>query len=50
MSRKSNQPIRKEINPAYFTGRTRAEAEALILWPPDVKSQLTEKHLDAGKD
>ena len=24
-------------------GRTDAEAETPILWPPDVKSQLTEK-------
>ena len=25
-------------------------AEAPILWPPDVKSQLNGKNLDAGKD
>ena len=25
-------------------------AETTILWPPDVKSQLTGKYLDAGKD
>ena len=31
-------------------GRTVAEAEALVLWPPDVKSWLTGKYLDAGKD
>ena len=31
-----------------FTGRTDAEAEAPILWPPDVKS--IRKELDAGKD
>ena len=30
--------------------RTVAEAEALTLWPPGVKSQLTGKHSDAGKD
>ena len=30
--------------------RTDAEAEAPILWPPDVKSQLIGKDLDAGKD
>ena len=29
---------------------TDAEAEALVLWPPDVKSQLTGKDPDAGKD
>ena len=33
-----------------FTGRTDAEAEAPILWPPDVKSQFTGKDPDAGKD
>ena len=27
-----------------------AEAETPILWPPDAKSQLTEKDPDAGKD
>ena len=27
-----------------------AEAEALILWPPDSKSQLIGKDPDAGKD
>ena len=30
-----------------FTGRT--DAEVPILWPPDVKRQLTGKDLDAGK-
>ena len=33
-----------------FTGRTDAEAEAPILWPPDVKNWLTGKDPDAGKD
>ena len=33
-----------------FTGRTDAEAETPVLWPPDAKSQLTEKNPDAGKD
>ena len=33
-----------------FIGRTDAEAEAPILWPPDVRSQLIGKDLDAGKD
>ena len=33
-----------------FIGGTDAEAEALILWPSDVKSQFTGKHPDAGKD
>ena len=33
-----------------FIGWTDADAEAPILWPPDLKSQLTEKDPDAGKD
>ena len=45
----------KLVNPKgnrlwIFIGRTDAEAEALILWPPDVKSQLIGKDPDAGKD
>ena len=32
-----------------FIGRTNAEAEAPILWPPDVKSQLIRKDPDARK-
>ena len=48
-ARRSNQSILKEINP-IFIGRTDAEAEASILWPPDVKSQLTGKDPDTGND
>ena len=33
-----------------FIGRTDAEAETPILWPPDVKSGLFWKDPDAGKD
>ena len=33
-----------------FIGRTDAEAEAPILWPSDVKSWLTGKDPDTGKD
>ena len=40
----------KENQPWIFTGRTGAEAEAPILWPPDAKSQHTGKDPDAGKD
>ena len=45
----------KPVNPKgdqswIFIGRTDAEAEAPILWPPDVKNWLTEKDPDAGKD
>ena len=49
------QKIIKEINPKgnqswIFTGRTDAEAEASILWPPDAKGWLTGKDPDAGKE
>ena len=38
-ARRSNQPILKEISPAYiFIGRTDFETESSILWPPDVKN------------
>ena len=33
-----------------FTGRTEAEAETPILWPPDAKTWLIWKDPDAGKD
>ena len=33
-----------------FIGRTDAEAETSILWPPDAKSWLTGKDSDAGRD
>ena len=33
-----------------FIGRTDAEAEAPILWPPDTKSRHIGKDPDAGKD
>ena len=35
--------------PWIFTGKTDAEDEAPILWPPDAKSWLIEKDPDAGK-
>ena len=52
---RSNQSILKENNPKgnqswIFIGRTDAEAEAPILWPPDAKNQLIRKNPDAGKD
>ena len=48
----------KEIQSVYpkgdqswvFIGRTDAEAETSILWPPDGKSGLIGKDPDAGKD
>ena len=33
-----------------FIGRTDAEAETAILWPPDAKNLLIGKDPDAGKD
>ena len=40
----------KENQPLIIIGRTDAEAEAPVLWPPDAKSQLIRKDPDAGKD
>ena len=40
----------KGNQPWIFIGRTDAEAEAPIFWPPDGKSRLTGKDPDAGKD
>ena len=40
----------KGKQPWIFFGRIDAEAEAPILWPPDVKSQLIGKDPYAGKD
>ena len=48
---KEIQPVNPKGNqPWILTGRTNAEAEAPILWPPDVKSWLIGKDPDAGKD
>ena len=49
--RQNSQIINPKGNRSWiFTGRTDAEAEAPILWPPDVKSRLIGKEPDAGKD
>ena len=45
----------KPVNPKgsqswIFIGRTDAETEAPILWPPDMKNWLIGKDPDAGKD
>ena len=48
---KEIKPVSAKGNqPRIFIGRTVAEAEAPILWPLDVKSQLVGKDPDAGKD
>ena len=44
---KSVNPKRNQ--PWIFIGKTDAEAEALILWLPDMKIQLIGKQPDAGK-
>ena len=40
----------KGNQPWMFIGRTDAEAETPIPWPPDAKRQLIGKDPDAGKD
>ena len=48
---KENQSVHPRGNQSWiFFGRTDAEAEDPILWPPDVKNGLIEKDPDAGKD
>ena len=48
---KEIQPVHPKGNQSWvFIGRTDAEAETPILWPPDVKSCLIGKDPDAGKD
>ena len=49
-ARRSNQSILKESTLNIFIGRTDAEPEAPILWPPDVMIRLTGKDPDARKD
>ena len=47
----SDSPINPKGNQSWiFIGKTDAQAEALILWPPDAKSWLIEEDPDAGKD
>ena len=46
---KEIKPVNPKGNqPRIFIGRT--DTEAPMLWPPDVKSQLTGKDPDPGKD
>ena len=45
----------KPVNPKgnqsrIFIGRTDAEAEAPVFWPPDAKNRLIGKDPDTGKD
>ena len=51
LDRKEIKPVNPTENQSWiFLGRTDADVEAPVLWPPDVKSQLTRKDPDAGKD
>ena len=48
---KEMQPVHPKGDQSWvFIGRTDAEAETAILWPPYMKSQLIGKDPDAGKD
>ena len=48
---KEIQPVHPKENQSWiFIGRTDAEAETPILWPPDAKTWLIWKDPDAGKD
>ena len=48
---KTIKPVNPQGNQSrIFIGTADAEAEAPILWPPDVKKWLTGKDPDAGKD
>ena len=51
LDRKEIKPINPKKNQTWiFIRRTDAEAEAPILWLPDVKNWLTGKDPDAGED
>ena len=48
---KEIKPVNPKGNQSWiFIGMTDTEAEAPILWPPDVKNWLSGKDPDAGKD
>ena len=48
---KEIKPVNPKGNQTWiFIGRTDAEAEAPVLWPPDEKNWLNGKDPDAGKD
>ena len=48
---KEVQPVHPKADQSWvFIGRTDAEAETPILWPPDAKGWLSGKDPDAGKD
>ena len=48
---KEIKPVNPKGNQSWvFIGRTDAEAETPLLWPPDAKNWLTGKDPDAGED
>ena len=48
---KEIKPVNPKRNLSWiYIGRTDAEAEAPVLWPPDMKNWLIWKDSDAGKD
>ena len=48
---KEIQPVHPKGNQSWIViGRTDAEAETPIVWPPDAKNWLIGKDLDVGKD
>ena len=48
---KEIKPVNPKISQSWiFIGRTDAEAEGPILWPPDMKSRPIGKDPDAGQD
>ena len=48
---KETKPVNRKENQLWiFIGRTDADTEAPIFWPPDAKSRLTGKDPDDGKE
>ena len=51
LDNKEIQPVHPKGNQSWiFIGRTNAETETPVLWPPDAKNWLNGKDPDAGKD
>ena len=51
LDKKEIQPVHPKGDQSWvFIEKTDAEAEAPILWPPDMKIRLPGKDPDAGKD
>ena len=51
LDRKEIQPVHPKGDQSWiFIGNIDAEAETLIIWPPDMKNWLIWKYPDAGKD